>query len=153
MSADIPSPALAHIRDDGAQTQTVAEHLLGTAALCRRFAAAFDAADYGDAAAKLHDIGKYSTGFQRRLRGGAKVDHSTAGAQQAWQRRWAEIAFAVAGHHGGLPDGGARTDDAGYVGGGAVQSRPPRGGRGLKSSNQGMSAISVCVVLLAEDVD
>ena len=31
--------------------------------------------------------------------------------------------------------------------------RPPRGGRGLKSSNQGMSAISVCVVLLAEDVD
>ena len=112
MSADVPSPALAHIRGDGAQTQTVAEHLLGTAALCRQFAAAFDAADYGDAAAKLHDIGKYSAGFQRRLRGGAKVDHSTAGAQQAWQRRWLEIAFAVAGHHGGLPDGGARTDPA-----------------------------------------
>ena len=45
MSADVPSPALAHIRGDGAQTQTVAEHLLGTAALCRQFAAAFDAAD------------------------------------------------------------------------------------------------------------
>ena len=33
----------AHISTDGLRRQTVAEHLEGTASLCREFAAAFDA--------------------------------------------------------------------------------------------------------------
>lgn len=107
---NVSSPFLAHISEDGLRTQTVAEHLQGTAALCSRFAAAFDAAEYGNLAGLLHDIGKYSTAFQNRLHGGPRVDHSTAGAQEALKRRWPELAFAVAGHHSGLPDGGTPLD-------------------------------------------
>lgn len=102
------NPALAHISEDGTRTQTVYEHLSGTAALAGPFAAAFDAPAEAAFAAWLHDIGKYSTAFQQRLMGGAKTDHATAGAQQAMQCRppHPQAAFAIAGHHTGLPDGG-----------------------------------------------
>ena len=58
----------------------------------------------------LHDLGKYSTQFQRRLEGSvARVDHSTAGAKVAYERYGPflgkAIAFAIAGHHAGLSDG------------------------------------------------
>ena len=70
---------LAHISDDG-RKQTVQEHLEGTAQLCSEFAAEFDAAEQGYLAGISHDIGKYTEAFQRRLHGGPKVDHATAGA-------------------------------------------------------------------------
>ena len=100
--------ALAHISEDGTRTQTVYEHLSGTANLAGAFAAAFDAQAEAEFAAWLHDIGKYSTAFQRRLQGGPPVDHSTAGAQQAMRFRppHPQAAFVIAGHHTGLPDGG-----------------------------------------------
>ena len=41
------------------------------------------------------------------------MDHSTAGAQEAWVRQHLHTAFAVAGHHSGLPDGGSPADDPG----------------------------------------
>ena len=102
--------ALAHISADGLRTQTVAEHLHGTAALCAQFAAAFGAESAGAYTGLLHDIGKYSVAFQCRLQGGSKVDHSTAGAQVAYHQGQPCSAFAVAGHHSGLPDGGTNTD-------------------------------------------
>ena len=37
----------AHVSNDGLRYQTVAEHLKGTASLCRAFAAVFDAGEYG----------------------------------------------------------------------------------------------------------
>lgn len=79
------------------------------------FAAAFDASDWGRLLGWWHDVGKYSDAFQQRL---AKlgdphhlelverVDHSTAGAQHAAGLGMAGrlLAYAIAGHHGGLPD-------------------------------------------------
>ena len=103
------SPYLAHISALG-QVQTVLEHLTGTAKLCAHFASAFDAEEQGLLAGMAHDIGKYSDAFQRRLRGGPLVDHATAGAVECQKLRQPYAAFAVAGHHGGLPDGGSRTD-------------------------------------------
>ncbi len=101
----------AHTSEDGTRKQTVAEHLMGTAELAACFAAPFGAQEVAQAAGLLHDIGKYSDAFQRRLlEGGGRTDHSTAGAQVAFRQRMAEVAFAVAGHHGGLPDGGSRLD-------------------------------------------
>lgn len=100
---------LAHVGQNGA-AQTVLAHLNQTAALCSRFAAAFGAEEQGRLAGLAHDIGKYSDAFQRRLNGGPKVDHATAGAWECAQRGQIFAAFAVAGHHGGLPDGGSRTD-------------------------------------------
>lgn len=103
---------LAHISADRTRSQTVQEHLQGTAQLAAQFARPFHAEEQARLSGLLHDIGKYTAGFQRRLHGGQKVDHSTAGMQQALALRQTEAAFAIAGHHGGLPDGGAKTDDA-----------------------------------------
>ena len=100
---------LAHIAPDGRE-QTVLEHLEGTARLCAEFAKAFDAAPQGRLAGLAHDLGKFSQAFQRRLHGGTKVDHATAGAWECFQRQQPCAAFAVMGHHGGLPDGGGQTD-------------------------------------------
>ncbi|MEZ5834883.1 MAG: CRISPR-associated endonuclease Cas3'' [Geminicoccaceae bacterium] len=59
----------------------------------------------------LHDLGKYTAGFQRRLQGGPAVDHSTAGAQMLpklepaitpWMAEL--IGYAILGHHAGLPN-------------------------------------------------
>ena len=100
---------LAHISEDHRQ-QTVLQHLEGTAELCGRFASSFDAKELGELAGLAHDIGKYSDAFQQRLQGGIRVDHATAGAYECYQRRQSATAFCVAGHHGGLPDGGSRGD-------------------------------------------
>ena len=107
------STRLAHISEDGTRTQTVYDHLAGTARLAGSFAAPFGAQSEAEFAAWLHDVGKYSDAFQLRLKGGPKVDHSTAGAQEAWVRHHLHAAFAVAGHHSGLPDGGSPADDPG----------------------------------------
>lgn len=103
----------AHVSADGTRSQAVRQHLLGTAMLAEQFAQPFGADSQAHLAGLLHDIGKYSCDFQKRLAGNMdRVDHSTAGAKEAWRLRQAEVAFAVAGHHGGLPDGGGRTDSS-----------------------------------------
>ena len=101
---------LSHISQDG-RRQTVLEHLDGTAELCAGFAAAFRAEDQGRLAGLAHDLGKYSVAFQRRLQGSTEhVDHATAGAAECCKLEQICSAFAVAGHHGGLPDGGGKGD-------------------------------------------
>ena len=100
---------LAHISQDG-RRQTVLEHLNGTAELCAGFAAAFRAEDQGRLTGLAHDLGKYSAAFQHRLNGGSRVDHATAGAAECGKLNQLSAAFAVAGHHGGLPDGGGQGD-------------------------------------------
>ncbi len=101
---------LAHRAEDGRE-QTIQDHLQGTADLCAEFAAAFDAAELGRLAGLSHDLGKYSDAFQRRLRGSSeRVDHASAGAFECCRLGQACAAFAVAGHHGGLPDGGGQGD-------------------------------------------
>ncbi|RKI67504.1 CRISPR-associated helicase Cas3' [bacterium 1xD42-67] len=101
---------LAHTSEDKRE-QTIQEHLDGTADLCAGFAAAFGAEGQGRLAGLAHDLGKYSAAFQRRLRGSTEhVDHATAGAAECCRLGQSSAAFAVAGHHGGLPDGGGQGD-------------------------------------------
>ena len=100
---------LAHIAEDGRE-QTVLEHLQNTARLAASFAAPFGGEKQGELAGLAHDLGKYSAEFQRRLRGGPRVDHATAGAYECARRRQDLAAFVITGHHGGLPDGGGRTN-------------------------------------------
>lgn len=104
---------LAHISEDGTREQSVLDHLQGTARLAAQFASAFDAEQLGRLSGMAHDIGKYSDAFQRRLHGGAaRVDHATAGAFECEKQGQRLAGYAVAGHHGGLPDFGGQTDPA-----------------------------------------
>jgi CRISPR-associated helicase Cas3/CRISPR-associated endonuclease Cas3-HD len=112
----------AHTRGPArADWQTLQEHLSATAELARQIGAATGLADYAAAAAQLHDLGKYSLAFQRRLEGApGRVDHSTAGAVEIKKltpepvREWIGqmLAYCIAGHHGGLPDAGSAVDTA-----------------------------------------
>ena len=96
---------IAHIADDGRE-QTIEEHLRGTAELAAKFGAAFGAAEAGRFAGLAHDLGKYTLEFQRRIRGGPRCDHATAGAIECARRGADWAACAVMGHHSGLPDVG-----------------------------------------------
>lgn len=104
------SEFLAHIAQDG-RTQTVEEHLNGTAKRSAAFAADFGAADFGRLVGQAHDIGKTSQAFQKRLNGGLRVDHATAGAIECAKINAAMSACCVAGHHGGLSDYGNQAAD------------------------------------------
>lgn len=104
-------------RADHSDWQTLADHLHAVADLASKRAARFGWEDAGRAAGLLHDLGKYSEAFQRRLNGsGERVDHSTAGAAQA-RTDFTDgmgdlLAYAIAGHHAGLANGrdaGTRT--------------------------------------------
>lgn len=100
-----------HRREDGT-FQPLKEHIENVGERAAQFAAAFGAAEHGRQAGLLHDIGKYSPKGQKRQRDPehtAKVDHSSAGAQEAFRRKDPMAAFAVAGHHGGMPDRGGKS--------------------------------------------
>ncbi len=91
---------------DRSDWHLLSAHLQDSATRSAAFAARFGVADIGHVAALLHDVGKYSRAFQAYLRGGARVEHSTAGAKIAAER-WRGpvgrlLAFCIAGHHGGL---------------------------------------------------
>lgn len=104
-----------HKRDDGTY-QSLLAHLQGVAQRAEVFAGAFGAQEHARRIGLLHDIGKYSHAAQAHQRDPehvAKVDHATAGAQVAGNDyRDACAAFAIAGHHGGLPDKGSRASNA-----------------------------------------
>lgn len=103
---------LAHRTEEGRE-QPLLDHLNGTAKLASAFAAAFGQEKLAEVLGMAHDIGKYSDAFQRYLRAngqGSRVDHATAGAKVLMRRGMLAAAFCAAGHHTGLPDGGARGD-------------------------------------------
>jgi CRISPR-associated endonuclease/helicase Cas3 len=94
---------------DRSDWQTLAEHLRAVSALASKFAAIFNAGELAAAAGLLHDIGKCTEDFQRRLAGAAlRVDHATRGAKLAVDKYGPPghlLAYAIAGHHAGLADG------------------------------------------------
>lgn len=100
---------IAHSVPGSEKVQNIFEHLTNTASKSAEFAETFGAYEVGYLCGMLHDIGKYSDKFQRRIMGSAeKTDHATAGALEAYGLRNIPAAFCIAGHHGGLPDGGNR---------------------------------------------
>jgi CRISPR-associated endonuclease/helicase Cas3 len=110
----------AHRREDRGREdwQPLIEHLKNTANMAREFGRAANVAELAYIAGMVHDLGKYSPEFQKRLEGGRKVDHSTAGAKElkallkdSPQESFATLlAYSIAGHHTGLLDYGDESD-------------------------------------------
>lgn len=107
---------IAHQTEDKTRKQLLKHHLENTAELCRYFAVEeFKQLAY--ICGLCHDIGKYSTGFQKRINGvNIRVQHSIGGANEVLKEKgdknitsWI-VAFCIAGHHTGIPDGGTDID-------------------------------------------
>ncbi|CAN7285802.1 CRISPR-associated helicase Cas3' [Rhizobium sp. LjRoot30] len=98
--------------DDRSAWQGLKQHLEQVAALAGQMAEPFGLGKAALLAGLFHDLGKYTQDFQKRLAGAEiRVDHSTAGAWHILQtvrggdKYIAElIAYAILGHHAGLPD-------------------------------------------------
>lgn len=92
--------------------QTLEDHLFATSQRAAVAGAALGLSEIARIAGAWHDFGKYDPAFQRRLRGDpTRVDHSTAGAAALLQRATGAqriaaelLAYAILGHHAGLPD-------------------------------------------------
>jgi CRISPR-associated endonuclease/helicase Cas3 len=104
----------AHSTDDPSRAdwQPLRCHLQGVGAGAEERGAKFGVSKATLLAGLGHDLGKYTAAFDRRLSDAPeRVDHSTAGAQEVMRlakgpdRGMAElVAYAIAGHHAGLPD-------------------------------------------------
>lgn len=102
---------------DRSDWQLLQDHLQAVAELAQKRAQVFGGADWAHLAGLLHDLGKYSDAFQKRLNGSdQRADHSTAGAKlviehlsQVLGPQWGllakPLAFVIAGHHAGLANG------------------------------------------------
>lgn len=105
---------IGHTSDDG-RKQLLLDHLNGTSKLCRENANEFWA-DIAGFVGQIHDIGKYTSGFQKRINGAEniRVEHAICGAKEvakAPPKSYVPmIEYCVAGHHSGLPDGGTKVD-------------------------------------------
>lgn len=107
---------IAHRHENGT-AQPLVDHLRAVAALSGEFAQPFGAEELGKLVGMLHDLGKYSDAFVRRISGsGAKTDHATAGAQAVWNAYPKTIpaiiaAYCIMSHHTGLVNGGTTLDE------------------------------------------
>ncbi|AYF02464.1 CRISPR-associated helicase Cas3'' [Paracoccus yeei] len=97
---------------DRSDWQLLPDHLQATATLAAHRAAPLKLQATAHLAGLFHDFGKYDPAFDRVLSGGnERVDHSTAGAALLYSRAPAGlrgvaeiVAYAILGHHAGLPD-------------------------------------------------
>ena len=98
--------------------QPLGEHLKNVSEMAAGFASSFGAEDWGRCLGLLHDSGKASKQFLRRLAGESlKVDHATYGARLARDkggRFGLLMSYIIAGHHGGLPNGGEQESQLHY---------------------------------------
>jgi len=99
---------LAHSANSHGASEPLAIHLSHVAARAREYADAFGADSEAYLAGLLHDLGKYSNLFQRRLRNEEHgIDHWSAGAWHAlmqYENAGLPAALAIQGHHVGLQE-------------------------------------------------
>lgn len=98
--------------------QTLMDHLIGTAKRAVDSAIP-ELAEIAGFAGLWHDIGKYAAAFQDKLNGRHnQYPHAAPGAIELMERidkiqrpLACMLAYCIAGHHTGLPDGGSKYDD------------------------------------------
>lgn len=106
---------IAHTKDgktfvDESQCQPLETHLINVAKYAEQFADAFGAKNVGQLIGVLHDYGKYSESFQKKIRGeNRKANHAMAGAYldntiQTNDPIRSLYGLLIAGHHTGMAD-------------------------------------------------
>lgn len=96
---------IAHSANSNGEEQTMKQHSEGVAEMMRSFALSNDYVDLYSYCGLLHDVGKYSDGFQQYIRlGGDKEPHAKWGAYWAKTNKKINVAFPIIGHHAGLPN-------------------------------------------------
>jgi len=91
---------------DTAKWQLLSTHLRNVAELAKRFAEPLGLGDEAWLAGLLHDLGKYARRFQARLHDNSihGINHWAAGTAHAGETlKQLAVAFAVDGHHTGIP--------------------------------------------------
>lgn len=96
---------IAHSENLSGVIQTMKEHSSGVGKFMREFALSESFADLYEFCGLIHDIGKYSSDFQKHISGeNNKVRHSIYGAILATKQSMLDVAMPVYGHHSGLPN-------------------------------------------------
>lgn len=116
MCETLLAPLVAHTPNRHSIWHGLLTHLEAVAYQAEIFAAKFNAGALAHCAGLWHDSGKSSPDFQAYLKACALAteqgtqspargpDHKTAGSVLAAEYRLIPVAFAVQGHHGGLPN-------------------------------------------------
>lgn len=103
---------IAHSANSSGKEQSMRQHSEGVAELMKSFALTDDFAEIYSYCGLLHDIGKYSSGFQKYIKSnGNKEPHAKWGAYMALKNKLINIAFSIIGHHAGLPNRDAMFED------------------------------------------
>ena len=105
---------IAHSENNDGIVQSMKQHSEGVAELMKSFALSNDFSEIYTCCGLLHDLGKYSKGFQNYIRlNGNKVPHAKWGAYMALKSKLINITFPIIGHHAGLPNRDAMFEDLG----------------------------------------
>lgn len=96
---------IAHSENTNGLMQSMKAHSQGVADFMKEFALSESFVDLYTFCGLVHDMGKYSSAFQRHISGeNNKVRHSIYGAIYAFEQKMLEVAIPVYGHHSGLPN-------------------------------------------------
>ncbi len=112
--------SIAHVQRDTLEVHDLEKHLLETGRTAGQFASHFGSADWAGLIGRWHDLGKFHTSFQLKIRKqsgydpeahlegqSGRVNHSSTGALLALEKLGAAgivPAYCIAGHHTGLAD-------------------------------------------------
>ena len=101
---DVPK-YIAHSENSNGEEQTMKQHSESVAEMMKSFALSDEYVGMYTYCGVLHDVGKYSKGFQKYIRTeGEKECHAKWGAYMAEMNKLTNIAFPIFGHHAGLPN-------------------------------------------------
>jgi CRISPR-associated endonuclease/helicase Cas3 len=91
--------------NDPSKWQTLKEHLAAVANMAEKFASVFGLKNEARIAGLLHDLGKYSNRFQRRLSDPSVtgINHWSSGTHVAKKLGCRWLPFTIEGHHTGMP--------------------------------------------------
>jgi CRISPR-associated endonuclease/helicase Cas3 len=105
---------IAHSENEQGEVHRLSDHLSGVSGLMELFSLKDEYKEVFRITGLLHDYGKYQPAFQKYLHEGGRrgsVPHACWGAALSSKHRQFEAAFAIDGHHKGMPDKGELKSD------------------------------------------